>query len=440
MNKHTYFLNALRSGAGKKRHWVNSVFSLTHDVTPPTPYPYQLYTQDEQRVFDDPDTGEVIAIEDQGPLDAPLARFREAFHLSPGEVPNYTQPEPVTTTYGNVLVNYLLLILPFHDQFPFQTGHFSIKRVETEIHKRLIDDPEVAGLPSDTPPPDGKVYVRQYLMFGENALSLVGYADLGVVSLTPKALQSHPKAREQRDALLERYKGSLTDPAVIAKIGKEMEALDREWLKGDPAGEFYDAKGKKGFGKVRNKLFYMFGGESGFSEGTSMELIERSLEEGIDPDKLPAMINSLRAGSYNRGAQTQLGGESTKTIYRMLGTVRIADDDCETAFGVPVNITEDTQKGLIGFWIIDNKTSVLLTEENIHQYTNTTVYLRSPLTCRTEGRNVCRKCVGKDLEEQPDGLPAAAAALGGIFLGSFLSLMHGRALETEKWDKKRRLS
>ncbi len=239
---------------------------------------------------------------------------------------------------------------------------------------------------------------------------------------------------------MEEYKGRLNDPAIIAKIGDEMEALDREWLKGDPADEFYKAKGKKGYGKVRNKLFYMFGGESAFSDGSTMELVERSLEEGIDPDKLPAMINSLRAGSYNRGAQTQLGGESTKTIYRMLGTVRTAEADCETTLGIPTQVTDHNSQSLIGFWVIDGKQSVLIDGDNHTQYQGKDVMLRTPMTCKTEGRNVCSRCVGQDLAEQPDGLPAAAAGLGGRFLSLFLSKMHGSALKTQKWDKDARLS
>ncbi|MFO5979439.1 hypothetical protein ACLBSL_32665, partial [Klebsiella pneumoniae] len=89
---------------------------------------------------------------------------------------------------------------------------------------------------------------------------------------------------------------------------------------------FYDTKHSKLFGGVRKKVFGMFGGEAPFQDGTSVEYIGKSLEEGIDTDHMPVMNNSLRYGSYNRGAQTALGGESTKTNYRMVGTVRITLD------------------------------------------------------------------------------------------------------------------
>lgn len=438
MHKRDYFLAALRAGAAKKRHWVNSMFAVVESNDREVDYPFRYWLEEGKRVFINPTTNEKDVIESTRRVTEPLCDFRELFPLQAYDLPNYTGEDTLQTTYGNVLVNYLLLVIPFGDLLPFQAGHFSVKDVEKEVHKRLIDDPEDDDGVSYAP--DGNIYVRQYLQFSDYALSLVAYASISVVSVTPKAMQSHPQARKRRKELIEEYKGRLNDPAIIAKIGDELEALDREWLKDDPADEFYKAKGKKGYGKVRNKLFYMFGGESSFSDGSTMELVERSLEEGIDPDKLPAMINSLRAGSYNRGAQTQLGGESTKTIYRMLGTIRTAEEDCETTLGIPTTVTEYNSKSLIGFWVIDRKKSVLIDAENHTQYVGKEIMLRTPMTCKTEGRNVCARCVGQDLSEQPDGLPAAAAGLGGRFLSLFLAKMHGSALKTQKWDKTARLS
>lgn len=441
MDKRDYFLYALTRGAGKKRAWVNSIFSVIDQESKTQDIPNAWFWDDQQQVRQFyTNEGEVEAITTRRKSHQPLCDFRERFVLAPGEIANYHGDEPLVTTYGNVLVNHLLLVEPFGDLLPFQTGNVSIKAIEKEIIKRLIDDPEDDD--GVSPPPDGNIYVRQYLRFCDVAMSLVAYASMVVTSVTPKALTGHPQARKRRKELMEEHKDRLNDPATIAHIGDELEKLDREWLKDDPTNDFYSVKDKKSFGKVRKKLFYLFGGESAFTDGSTMTLIERSLEEGIDPDKLPEMINSLRYGSYNRGAQTQLGGESTKTIYRMLGTVRIAEEDCGTQLGLPTQVTERNKSSLVGFWVIVDKVSILV-EDNAQasRLVGNTVQLRTPATCKTEGRNVCQRCVGQDLAEQPDGLPAAAAGLGGKFLGLFLKKIHmGGEVSTTKWNRTERLT
>ena len=64
-------------------------------------------------------------------------------------------------------------------------------------------------------------------------------------------------------------------------------------------------------------MYGLYGGEAGLGDGTSMEFIDKPLSEGLDKDKLPDMINSLRSGSYDRGTQTVLGGVAVKQFFRI---------------------------------------------------------------------------------------------------------------------------
>lgn len=439
MNKRDYFIAALHAHACKKRAWVNSVFALVVDSSfPTTAFPYQLarVEGESQVFFADPEQDLAWTPIDDAPIDDVLCGFREKLTIQSGEIANYQGDEPLVTSYGNALVNYLILVLPFGDAIPYQTGYVNVKQIEQEILERLIDDPEEDD--GVSPAPNGQIYVRQYVMFCDYALSLVAYASLAVTSVTPRAMQSHPKARELRQELVEQYQGQLNDPAIVAKIGDALAALDKEWLDGDATEDFYAVNPKKS-GPARKKMYYMFGGESPFQDGTSVEFIQKSLEEGIDPNHLPAMINSIRAASYNRGAQTQLGGETTKTIYRMLGTVRIAEDDCGSRLGIPVEITPHNKHQYVGFWIIDGGRDRLIDQDSVGQYVNRVVTLRGPLTCKTEGKNVCKKCVGTKLSEQPNGIAATAAQVGGAFLTVFLKKMHAASISTQKWDFKQRI-
>lgn len=440
MDKREFFIKALNAGAARKRHWVFSVFSVTEDpdsdpTTTVGKYPYQVVRKDNLTYFVT-EGGEFELISGVGK--SSIAEFREQLIIDSGDIANYTGSKPLVTTYGNALINHLLLAEPFGTKIPYQEGHFSIKRVEAEILSRLIDDPEDEM--DDTPAPDGKIYVREYLEFTDAALSIVGLNNIAVTSSSQRSVQTHPDMRKRRKELMEQFKGKLDDPAVIAKIGEVLEALDREWIKGDPSEDFFAYNDKKYYGSVRKKMYAMFGAESPFQDGTVVEFIAKSLEEGIDIEHLPAMINSLRYGSYNRGEQTKLGGESTKTIYRMLGTVRISEDDCGAKVGMPTPILDENKDRYLGRYYLDGGKLTPITKDNLPSLVNTIILLRGPLSCKTEGRNICAVCAGDQLAEQPNGLAAAAAGLGGRYLSIFLAAMHAKELTTKKWDLSERLT
>lgn len=162
------------------------------------------------------------------------------------------------------------------------------------------------------------------------------------------------------------------------------------------------------------------------------------------------MNNSLRFGSYNRGAQTALGGESTKTIYRMVGTARIIEDDCKTWLGVPTMVSDFNYEDLVGYSYIQDGASVLITKEAAPSLRGQRIAIRGPMTCKAgrdiekgtigKGKNICAVCAGTALAENPNGIPAATAGVGGRFLMVFMSKMHSSTLRTVKWDMHARIT
>jgi hypothetical protein len=72
------------------------------------------------------------------------------------------------------------------------------------------------------------------------------------------------------------------------------------------------------------------------------------------------MNNSLRAGTFNRSAQTQLGGESVE-IMRTSSNITITDDDCSSKLGKSLVPGKSTLKRLIDFKVIvDGKNKTLV--------------------------------------------------------------------------------
>lgn len=443
-----YFMLGLKHKLHMKRQWMNILFAIVYNVNEyEKHYDYRLY-KDEQGLFffvpGQKDRKEYLEgfVEGEAPL-----HFRDAITIQPNEILNYKGPQPLLTTYGNVFVNHLVSVLPFGDIFDFQAGLFDLKKLEAGILKRMIDDPEDNEDP-DIMAPNGQIYVSQYVKFAEHVLTLPAYSDGVVTASTPKSLTASPDRNRVRDKWIADNPTRLTDPAAIAELSSLLKDVDDAYLAGDDSEEFY--KSKKKLEGARKKVHYMFGAESAFSDGTKVELIAKSLEEGIDMDKLPVMFNSLRAGSYNRGKQTALGGESTKTIYRMVGTARIIEQDCQTHIGVPVFLMPFIAKDLIGYGMVENGKTTILTAEIMASRMGTLIDVRGPMTCKSgrdvdrgilgKGKNICAVCAGASLAENPNGIPAAAAGVGGRFLSLFLAKMHATVLRTVEWDMHTRIT
>lgn len=364
--------------------------------------------------------------------------FRDAFELKPGDISNYRGDKTVITTYGNVFYNQLCLKIPFGDLFDFPLGICKTDTVESTVEAKMLSNPTNGDV--TTMAPDGKFYVWQHIKFVDATLAIPGYSDTLVTPITKKSMTAHPDRTKVREEEMEKYKDRLHDPVAIAQMTLRFKELDKEYRKGDETEEFYAASKKAE--DTRMKVFYHFGGESAFSDGTSVQYIAKSLEEGLDTNNMDVMNNALRFGSYNRGAQTALGGESTKTIYRMIGTARIIMPDCETPLGVPTDIRKDMRDALLGLSIIVDGKSILLTAENVESYYGKNVQLRGPFTCKAgreeggdensvgKGKNVCAVCMGTQVAENPNGIPAAAAGVGGRFLTAFLKKMHASSLKT----------
>lgn len=446
MKLRDFFLMGLKAGLGRKRAWMNLLFNVVYESNLKRPLLYQPFFEDDAMYFYLPNSNEKIFIEDYQPGIAPL-HFLDEFVLKAGDIANYPEGEDVVTTYGNVFVNHLCIVETIGPVIPFQFGIFQAAKLGSFILENAVDDRPDGDVTTPHPEP-GKFYIWQYVKFSEYCLALPGYSDGLVTSTTRMSLQGNKDWFKVRDKWIEDNKDRLTDPAAVAELNVIADKMDDEYLKDDESYTYY--KSKKKLAGCRRKLHYLFGGESPFSDGTTVELIAKSLEEGLDMTKLPVMNNSLRFGSYNRGSQTALGGESTKTIYRMVGTIRISEEDCKTWLGTPIMVTQFNGRGFIGYTYIEDGKNILITKDNLDAIMGRKINLRGPMTCKTgrdpnkgtlgTGRNICAVCAGKDLAENPHAVPAATAGVGGRFLSVFMSKMHSSTLTTVKWDMKRRLS
>jgi hypothetical protein len=255
-----------------------------------------------------------------------------------------------------------------------------------------------------------------------------------VWSVSPKTILPPPGIKEYREKLIEENKDTINDLATIAKIDAALVAYDKAWLKGDPAEKFL--LGNKATAIVRKKKFLMHGAETGMAvNATTADLVENSLYEGWDIDKFPVMMDSLRSGSFDRGAQTALGGVSVKWLQRASANLRVVPGDCGSKIGSPILITPEESKKLVGLTIVDNGSAIKISDdETAGRYLGKVVMVRNPMYCKMPYTDYCETCLGDKLSLNKYGLSAAVSQYGSKMMLIFMAAVHGKQVATSKMD------
>lgn len=435
MNKSDFFLHAMHAQMFKKKHWNISAFSIFEEEPEDwkkDPYPYRVVVKDNGKYFfvDPNDTTNLIAITDATPKQ-PLFSFREKINLVPSKgdidmvgVPNLKKP--ITSTYGNAMFNFMVLIYAFGPHYEYVEGAVNPSKLENAIVARLQDTP-----PEGAERDPNMFYVDQLLRYMEAMGALVGLTQLCVPAASVKTITVNKDILKRRDELLLEYKEQLTDPAVVAKIEKELTDMYAESLKGDPAEGFVN---KKNITVSLKKALIMHGAERGFGDsGGEVDTITTSLSEGWNIEKLPSYANNLRSGTFSRGAETELGGEAVKFFNRVFQNTRVAEDDCGVKNGMKWSINQFNYLQFVGLYqILSGGKIELLTEDTLKKSVGKVIEIRTPMLCKTVAPSYCATCMGKIYGSNPTGLGSAAASVGSKFMLAFMGAMHGKALTTSK--------
>ncbi len=435
MLKRDYFIAAMKAECFLRLNWVTRAFAIVQegpDDWKQDPYPYRLVQTPTGNYYVNPDNQqELIKLDetadgqDTFKPNKPAFVFTDPITVTPDDVPNLDKT--VESRYGIVLLNYTVFVWPFGKKMAFINGPMHPRKVEALILPRLRDNPE-----NDADRDDRYLYIDELLKFNDASIATGGWSQLAVPGGTEKAMTVSPEIAKLRAELLEKFKDRLRDPATIAQIDAILVAADKEWMKGDKAMGYLITG--KSFDTVRRKLFLMMGAERGLGESVEVDLIPKPLVDGWDITHFPAMNNSLRAGSYNRGHQTMLGGELVKWLHRASSNVSATVDDCGSVVGLEVNLTKDNLHRHLGNSFVVKGAAVRLTEENAEQYLGKLMFERTPMACLAPGNTYCKTCVGGVLGDNPTGLSSAIATEGSTIMYIYMSAAHAKNLKVEKLD------
>ena len=445
MDKFQYFLYAITMGCAGRTHWVKSVFSpMDHEYYDPgkhrllpvdspqllldqaLTYPCRLF-----RMKTGEKTDEVVFVHwnEQGeqvttslgsvaPMDS-LLHFKDKITIDETMIP--TAKGEVETCYGNFLVNWLLFYLPFGIKIPFQTG-----KLDGGSCDKLVNAKFARSVPEKKEDRDPNlIYVDEYLIYQKNASYLDNWSTFATASMTILSLTPRPEVTKFiQDSL--KALGHPPTVTELATIEEQAAKMDKELFKGTEDENFLVGKN---YAVNRKKMYYIYGLEEGFGLST---IVEQPLSKGIKAEDLPDYANALRAASFNRGAQTALGGVGVKRANQIFQAIRIAGQDCGDKEGFAyVAIRESDLKGTYVFM----KDGVRIpTDEEIKGLLGKEIRIRSPMTCKQKTPHYCATCVGTEIAMLPNGVHNTVAAIMSREMLIFMKAMHGRSLSTNEYD------
>lgn len=349
--------------------------------------------------------------------DASVAPYRpqDRFLLYKEYIPSFTSDTPETTNVGRFFWNYLLGVEPFVEKnifVPYQNRHFLPAYYDGLVKDLIISK---------------KITRKEY-----NRYVLNGYVIGTEGSTTPtwseKSLQTDPKIIAKRDEILKENAQRLAeDPAYSAQIEQELIKMDKEYIKGDRTEAFYMADPGKAFDDQRKKMYFAYGIAPSFSkEANKFEYTRSSLGEGWSRDDIANAANAIRRGSYGRGKETAKGGEQTKFLMRIFQNTHIVEDDCGTKEGLAIKLTPYNYKIWVGRYDLKNHP---YTEEELKAAVGTTIYIRSPMYCKSKNGH-CKKCCGKNLEAMDiTEIGLNSLSIGSGMTSSAMKSMHSSAVK-----------
>lgn len=313
-----------------------------------------------------------------------LCSPQDSFSLSKNVIANFTSDDPIKTTLGIFIANYLFLVYAFGDIIPYLNEEFTASKLEKRIQVPLLD---------------GRVSARQFKDYYVNTLSLFGQSnEILCPNISEKTITIPKSIHDLREKLVADNKEALEagDASVMADIEKQLITAYREYLKGDPSLHFLLKK--KYFDVTLKKLFLTQGITEVFGSPGKFTFVENPMSNGWKIKDLPAIFNEVRSGSYSRAIETANGGVIAKLILRVLQDTIIAIPDCETTRGEKIYGTKDTLKDFLFNYVIEKDGSnSLITDEAMDSLIGKTIIVRTPGYCQaTQG--FCARCFGQTFE------------------------------------------
>lgn len=387
------------------------------------------------------DLTEILSLE---PKDITITRignyfFRESVDKEPRfEVYDYFRlptskfntKREVWTTIGIYIMN-LFLLENFRDIFGYINKPFdgkTVKYIENKLSEALYYDKISTDLMAD-------YYNRLQWIGGHDRMTLL------TPSITPALLKPPPGLMEKKKELLKKYEKEL-DPSnpdnaiVAAKIEKELIKMAEDYLKKQEGYENFASKSKVNIDNNYKTMNIMKGPLLNSYTG-QYQVNSSEYNTGIQKNEYASIADSSVLGAHARAINTAKGGYLAKKSNQALNAVQAGPkgSDCKTKKTLNVFIYPEMKDNYMNRYIIEDGKIVELTPDNIDNYVNTTVKMRSPIYCTMDEPCYCNICLGNQpylLELDNFGL--AINRISNKLLTLSMKKFHDLTVKVEKVD------
>ena len=221
-------------------------------------------------------------------------------------------------------------------------------------------------------------------------------------SLSETLLSLPPAAKKLREKLLTENKDAIAanDPQAAVHIERAVvnAALEEMRKSGDPSMALFDSGcGIDPYNQYKTIMVMKGAVQDNTGESpTGYKVITSNYDSGISKEDMPKIADTVVSSAYSSGVFTQDSGTNGKKYNALFQRVRIENrgSDCGTKDCLDIMITKDNAEDYIWRYIMVNGKPLMLTPENIKQYIDKNVKLRSPVHCKAKDPEYCSVCVG----------------------------------------------
>lgn len=256
-----------------------------------------------------------------------------------------------------------------------------------------------------------------------------------IPSLNTEMFIIDKEVKKEKERLIKENKESIInpDPNKIGEIESKLLKMSKEKLKDKPSLDLFNSGSRGSFGNNYKNTVLCRGAIVDFTNPSKFHASMASLVEGIPKEDLAKYANVSTAGSFARAKNTETGGYIAKLIRSAFQHVIIDKDlnDCGTKKVLKLKLLDSYKKFFYNRYIVEKGKLIELTKNNIGNYIDKEIHLRSPLYCL--GDKYCKTCASKFYEMiEINNVGILADVIAGVILNKSMKLFHDSTIKTIK--------
>lgn len=424
LNKYDYFIRAIRDNVHLQRSWLLSVFTVILRFERGTPKEHDVFHNVDQNQVEIYLDGKWSVLSGTKAHEIPYV-YHEIVPLVKAFDIGNALVDIKDTTWGEMLFNQRVLFYATGTKIPYMQHPVKIGDIARVFSEQMLSDPEDGVFDDD------KIYVKNLMLLG-GAISDLGNYEFFVPSVDEVGLSAPDNNESLKKELFEKYADQLDDPVIQVKIQDTLVANYKEHIKGSPSEGFIYKP--KSINTALKRMFLLHGVEAGFGDLAPPRLIRRSLDQGIDIDEFPTMVNSLRNGAYSRGALTALAGNGVNLIARIFQNALIDVDTVSNGVkgfcGTESTELFKVDSSFEGRYYKKAGSPVLIDSATAASGATLPVY--SPLWCKATGNDVCSVCIGSVLSKYPKALGSVVSRIPSVMMDKMMGSAHAKEQVTTR--------